>query len=139
MDEGWRVFHPDPSRPEFVAPPGAVDAHCHVFGPGETFPYAPSRKYTPCDAPKETLRELRDHLGFARSVIVQASCHGTDKRALLDAAIDLVVLDLMLPGLDGLEVCRAIRAGEGYIPILILTGQDDDARLKVSYFFLGTS
>jgi 2-pyrone-4,6-dicarboxylate lactonase len=62
-----------------------VDAHCHVFGPGERFPYAPERKYTPCDATKEQLFALRDHLGFARNVIVQATCHGTDNRALVDA------------------------------------------------------
>ena len=85
MDEGWRVFHPNPSRPAFEPPPGAVDAHCHVFGPGDEFPYAPTRKYTPCDAPKEKLWQLRDHLGFERNVIVQASCHGSDNRALVDA------------------------------------------------------
>lgn len=85
MDADWRPFHPNPSRPEFQVPAGAVDAHCHVFGPGAVFPYAPTRKYTPCDAPKEKLRELRDYLGFERSVIVQASCHGTDNRALVDA------------------------------------------------------
>ncbi|MDH3533163.1 MAG: amidohydrolase family protein [Gammaproteobacteria bacterium] len=85
MDPGWRVFHPNPSQPEFKVPAGAVDAHCHVFGPGDRFPYAPSRKYTPCDAPKEKLWALRDFLGFERSVIVQASCHGTDNAALVDA------------------------------------------------------
>ncbi len=88
MDENWRVFDPDPSKPMFVPPPGAVDAHCHVFGPGNRFPYSEKRKYTPCDAPKEKLRELRDHLGFERNVIVQASCHGTDNRALIDALKD---------------------------------------------------
>jgi 2-pyrone-4,6-dicarboxylate lactonase len=82
---GWLPFHPSPSKPRFVAPPGAVDAHCHVFGPGETFPYAPERKYTPCDASKEQLFALRDYLGFARNVIVQATCHGSDNRALVDA------------------------------------------------------
>ena len=66
-------------------PPGAVDAHCHVFGPGAPFPYAPERKYTPCDAPKEQLWALRDFLGFERNVIVQATCHGADNRALVDA------------------------------------------------------
>ena len=85
MDPDWRPFHPKPSKPRFVAPPGAVDAHCHVFGPGDVFPYAPERKYTPCDAPKETLWRLRDHLGFSRNVIVAASCHGSDNRALVDA------------------------------------------------------
>lgn len=85
MDFGWRVYHPNPSKPKFVAPKGAVDAHCHVFGPGDQFPYAPERKYTPCDGPKEKLWALRDHLGFSRNVIVQATCHGADNRALVDA------------------------------------------------------
>jgi 2-pyrone-4,6-dicarboxylate lactonase len=84
-DKDWLPFHPAPSRPRFTAPPGAVDAHCHVFGPGGQFPYAPQRKYTPCDAPKEKLWGLRKYLGMERSVIVQATCHGTDNRALVDA------------------------------------------------------
>jgi 2-pyrone-4,6-dicarboxylate lactonase len=85
MDKDWLVFHPSPSKPAFQPPPGAVDAHCHVFGPGDEFPYAPERKYTPCDAPKERLWELRDRLGFTRNVIVQATCHGADNRAMVDA------------------------------------------------------
>ena len=88
MDDGWLVYHPDPSKPDFPVPEGAVDAHCHVFGPGEIFPYAPARKYTPCDASKEKLWALRDHLGFERNVIVQATCHGADNRALVDALED---------------------------------------------------
>jgi len=82
---GWLDYYAGPSRPRFRLPLGAVDAHCHVFGPGAVFPYAPQRKYTPCDAPKEALFALRDHLGFDKNVIVQATCHGTDNRALVDA------------------------------------------------------
>jgi 2-pyrone-4,6-dicarboxylate lactonase len=82
---GWLDWCACPSRPRFALPPGSVDAHCHVFGPGEQFPYAPERKYTPCDAGKAQLFALRDHLGFARNVIVQATCHGADNRALADA------------------------------------------------------
>ena len=85
MDPDWLPFHPSPSRPAFVPPPGAVDAHCHVFGPAAQFPFAPERKYTPCDAGKERLWALRDHLGLSRNVIVQATCHGADNRALVDA------------------------------------------------------
>jgi len=85
MDADYLPFHPNPSKPRFVPPRGAVDAHCHVFGPAERFPYAPTRKYTPCDAPKEKLFALRDYLGFERNVIVQATCHGNDNRALVDA------------------------------------------------------
>jgi 2-pyrone-4,6-dicarboxylate lactonase len=87
-DPGWLPFHPSPGKPAFVPPPGAVDAHCHVFGPGERFPYAPERKYTPCDAGKEQLWALRDFLGFERNVIVQATCHGADNSALVDALDD---------------------------------------------------
>jgi len=80
-------FHPNPSRPRFTAPAGSVDAHCHVFGPAAKFPYAPERKYTPVDAPKEKLFALRDFLGFDKNVIVQASCHGKDNAALVDALV----------------------------------------------------
>jgi len=72
-------------KPKFQLPPGSCDAHCHVFGPGARFPYAPDRRYTPEDAPKETLAALHAHLGIQRAVIVQASCHGRDNRAMLDA------------------------------------------------------
>jgi 2-pyrone-4,6-dicarboxylate lactonase len=85
MDPDWLVFHPAPSKPAFRPPPGAVDAHCHVFGPSARFPYAPERKYTPCDAGKDELFKLRDYLGFTRNVVVQATCHGKDNRALVDA------------------------------------------------------
>lgn len=39
---------------------------------------------------------------------------------------DLIVLDLMLPGLDGLDICRRLRAGEVYIPILMLTAKSSE-------------
>jgi len=84
---GWLDWYAGPSRPSFQLPAGAVDAHCHVFGPGAEFPYAPERKYTPCDASKAQLFALRDHLGFARNVIVQATCHGADNRAMIDALL----------------------------------------------------
>jgi 2-pyrone-4,6-dicarboxylate lactonase len=87
MDANWIPFHPAPSKPRFILPPGAVDAHCHVFGPGDKFPYAPERKYTPCDAGKEKLWALRDFLGFSRNVIVQATCHGADNSAMVDALL----------------------------------------------------
>jgi 2-pyrone-4,6-dicarboxylate lactonase len=72
-------------QPRFRLPPGSCDAHCHVFGPAAKFPYAPNRRYTPQDAPKEALAALHAHLGVERAVIVQASCHGGDNRAMLDA------------------------------------------------------
>ena len=85
MSAGYIPFHPNPSKPKYKPPAGAVDAHCHVFGPESKFPYAPERKYTPCDAPKEKLFALRDFLGLDKNVIVQASCHSKDNRAMIDA------------------------------------------------------
>jgi len=84
---GWLDWCASPSKPGFRVPAGSVDAHCHVFGPGAQFPYAPERKYTPCDASKDQLHALRDHLGFARNVVVQATCHGADNRAMVDALV----------------------------------------------------
>lgn len=85
MDKDWLCWHPNPSKPRFQLPTAAVDAHCHVFGPAAEFPFAPERKYTPCDASRHQLFALRDFLGFSRNVIVQATCHGADNRALVDA------------------------------------------------------
>ena len=50
-----------------------------------SFPFSAKAKYLPEDAGPEMLFALRDHLGFAKNVIVQASCHGTDNSATLDA------------------------------------------------------
>ena len=82
---GWLDWYDGPTKPTFQLPEGAVDAHCHVFGPGAEFPYAPQRKYTPCDASADQLFALRDHLGFSKNVIVQATCHGADNSAMVDA------------------------------------------------------
>jgi 2-pyrone-4,6-dicarboxylate lactonase len=78
---------PDPNTrtPKLKLPEGACDAHCHVFGPADRFPYAPDRSYTPPDAPVEDLRRVHAVLGIDRAVIVQASCHGTDNAAMIDA------------------------------------------------------
>ena len=83
-DADWLDWHPNPSKPKFAVPAGSVDAHCHVFGPGAIFPFAPERKYTPCDASREQLFALRDFLGLTKNVVVQATCHGSDNSALLD-------------------------------------------------------
>ena len=76
----------NPTKPTYAPPPGACDAHCHVFGPPEQFPYAAVRPYTPGEpAPRERLAKLHAHLGLSRAVIVQATPHGTDNSAMLDA------------------------------------------------------
>jgi 2-pyrone-4,6-dicarboxylate lactonase len=82
---GWLDWYANPSKPTFQLPPGTVDTHCHVFGPQARFPFAPERKYTPCDASAADLFALRDHLGITRNVIVQATPHGADNSATVDA------------------------------------------------------
>jgi predicted TIM-barrel fold metal-dependent hydrolase len=76
---------PDPKVPALRLPPGSCDAHCHVFGPVDRFPYAVDRTFTPPEAPKERLRALHRILGLDRAVIVQSVCHGNDHTALFDA------------------------------------------------------
>lgn len=78
--------HPDPHRPHaFTPPPGACDAHCHIFGPAARFPFSPDRAYTPPDSGIDRFEWLQQRLGLSRAVFVQASCHGTDNAAMVDA------------------------------------------------------
>jgi 2-pyrone-4,6-dicarboxylate lactonase len=120
MDADWLEFDPNPSTPTFQLPYGAVDAHCHVFGPGNIFPFAPERKYTPCDAGKDQLFALRDLLGVRRNVVVQATCHGSDNSAMLDVlrsandaarGVATVEPDVTQSELDDMHVCgvRGVR------------------------------
>ena len=77
---------PEASAPTAVTPPPlACDAHCHVFGPAAQFPFSPSRSYTPPDSGIDAFERLQARLGLQRAVFVQASCHGTDNSAMIDA------------------------------------------------------
>ncbi len=107
MSERIVSWHGNPSKPKYTPLPGAVDAHCHVFGPMEKFPFSAKAKYLPADAGPEMLFSLRDHLGFDKNVIVQASCHGTDNTATVNAiaksagkARGVAVVDPDIPGDD---------------------------------------
>jgi 2-pyrone-4,6-dicarboxylate lactonase len=113
MTDRITSWHAAPSKPRYVPPPGAIDAHCHVFGPLADFPFSAKAKYLPEDAGPDKLFALRDHLGFTRNVIVQASCHGTDNAATLNAiaqskgmARGVAVVDPAISGAE-LEVLHA--------------------------------
>lgn len=77
----------DPRSPRLTLPAGSCDAHCHIFGPAHRFPFAPNRSYTPPDSGFEDLVALQEKLGLSRAVLVQASCHGTDNSAMIDALV----------------------------------------------------
>jgi predicted TIM-barrel fold metal-dependent hydrolase len=76
---------PDTRTPKYRPPPGACDAHCHIFGPGDVYPYAADRSYTPPDAPLSRFKALQKTLGLSRAVLVNASCHGSDNTVIVDA------------------------------------------------------
>lgn len=77
------------AQPRIGLPIGACDAHCHVFGPGDEFPYDPKAPYRPTDSSKFDLAALHRRLGFSRTVIVHPAAHGTDHSVTLDAiAVD---------------------------------------------------
>ncbi|MEU8637448.1 amidohydrolase family protein [Amycolatopsis sp. NPDC048633] len=94
-------------------PPGSCDAHCHIFGPTDVFPYAPDRTFTPREAPKEDLQRLHRFFGFERAVLVQSACHGTDHSALLDALAtgDYRGVALVTPETPDAEIARLHEAG----------------------------
>lgn len=81
------IAGPDPSTktPAFKAPAGTVDTHCHIFGPAATYPFSPTRPYSPPDAPLATFRSVHDKIGVERAVIVNATVHGFDNRVVTDA------------------------------------------------------
>ena len=126
-----RSWTESPSTPHFVPPPGAIDAHCHVFGPADFFPFSAKAKYLPQDAGPDMLFALRDRLGFDRNVIVQASCHGTDNAATLDAiaksggkARGVAVVD---PAISDAELARLHDGGIRGIRFNFLKRLVDDA------------
>ncbi len=73
------------AKPAFAVPAGATDCHVHVFGPGNTYPWAPSRVYTPGDASIADLERHQAALGLSRVVIVHPSPYGTDNACTIDA------------------------------------------------------
>jgi 2-pyrone-4,6-dicarboxylate lactonase len=85
MNELKRTYWEDVATPQLRLPPLSCDAHCHIFGPAERFPYLPERNFTPVDAPKEKLFALHHTLGIERCVIVQTALHGFDNAVVVDA------------------------------------------------------
>lgn len=131
MSARIKSWHSSPAKPRFVPPAGAIDAHCHVFGPMGEFPFSPKAKYHPQDAGPDMLFTLRDHLGFSRNVIVQASCHGTDNSATLNAisrsqgkARGVAVVD---PGISDVELARLHEGGIRGVRFNFLKRLVDDA------------
>jgi 2-pyrone-4,6-dicarboxylate lactonase len=85
MAERLPLQHPNPSKPKLKLPPGSCDTHCHILGPTDRFPFAPTATINPADAPKEALFALHKMLGIERCVIVNTALHSFDNRVVEDA------------------------------------------------------
>ncbi|HZD20806.1 MAG TPA: amidohydrolase family protein, partial [Burkholderiales bacterium] len=70
-------------------PAHAADCHLHVFGPFDRFALAAERAYNVAEAPLGAHERMKAQVGLERTVLVQASGHGTDNRAMLAALAEL--------------------------------------------------
>ena len=72
-------------NPDFKSPPDGCDAHFHVFGRPDPYPYGADLRYTPPLAPLSDFLATATKLGLTRFVFVQPSAYGRDNRCMLDA------------------------------------------------------
>jgi predicted TIM-barrel fold metal-dependent hydrolase len=76
-------------KPDFAVPKNACDCHSHIFGPVDKYPYTANRSFTPPDALIPDYFKMLKALGVERTVVVQASVHGSDNRCTVDAVKEM--------------------------------------------------
>ena len=96
---------------------------------------APARVLVVDDEPA-ILRFLRAGLGSQGYLVIEAETGGAALDAVRQKRADLVVLDLGLPDVDGLEVIRRIRDSGAMLPIIVLSSREDE-KAKVMALDLG--
>ena len=128
---GWMDWFAGSSKPQFKVPVGSVDAHCHVFGPGAEFPFAPERKYTPCDASKAQLFALRDHLGFASQV--GSADLGVASATKMCRSVMIKGLEAMV--MESLTAARHYGVEDADVASLDETFPGIDWEIPAAYFF----
>src|SRR6266542_3205734 len=82
------------------------------------------RKILVVDDDQNVLRVMKRGLVYAGYQVDEADTGEKALNQAFEEPPDLVILDVMLPGLDGLEVCRRLRGGSSQLPILLLTARD---------------
>ncbi len=124
-------FNPS-EKVQFTAPPHACDAHFHVFGPAELYPYGSDLRYAPPHAPLEDYLQLAKHLGITRYVFVQPSAYGRDNSCMLEAM-----------KIIGTKDCRGIVDIDENAPEALMASMNDHGvrgvRVNVSPVFPQTS
>jgi 2-pyrone-4,6-dicarboxylate lactonase len=125
-------------EPAFAAPPNACDAHFHVFGPAEQYPYGSDIRYKPPYEPVERYLELVRRLGFSRYVFVQPSAYGFDNACMLDSMRKLDpkvrrgIIDLDENNTSDMELAELNAAGVRGIRVNISPIRKPEAGLAAS-------
>ena len=118
----------DVRKPALVLPPKATDAHAHVFGPVDRYPYAANRLYTPPPVFLEDYLAMHRVVGLARGVLVQTGLYGNDNSFIVDAikanprrlrgialigetVTDAELRHLAVSGIRGFRVNRTAKTG----------------------------
>jgi len=73
------------------------------------------------------LRVLRDNFEYDGYVVETAADGEQGSRAALDQKNDLIILDIMLPGINGYEICRQVREQGHDVPIIMLTAKGNES------------
>ncbi|MDX6315604.1 MAG: hypothetical protein QOF44_5068 [Streptomyces sp.] len=94
--------------------------------PDATTPEASPRRILVVDDDPTVAEVVAGYLTRAGFAVERAADGPAAVARAMDVRPDLVVLDLMLPGLDGLEVCRRIREEQGQVPVVMLTARGDE-------------
>jgi DNA-binding response OmpR family regulator len=82
------------------------------------------------------LRGLRDNLQFEGYKVLEAIDGNTGLKMALEQAPDLLLLDIMLPGMNGHEICRKVKSRDPHLPVIMITARDAEMD-KVSGLDLG--
>jgi signal transduction histidine kinase len=78
---------------------------------------------------------VRGHLEAAGFNVFDAACGDDCMRQVYTVRPELIILDVMMPGIDGFEVCRRIRSDPDlvHIPVLMVTGLDDEESIELAF------
>ena len=110
--------------PEGQTPLRSVDMSTTIAPSEQAQSLARPARLLVIDDDENVTNMLRRALSFEGYTVATARDGEQGLKKMLEFAPDLVVLDIMMPGIDGLDVCRRLRAGDPQLAILMLTAKD---------------